>query len=127
MIFLLTELDIVWISLGALAAVALLVVGLLFLLRHFRRKKAEQVVEEKVKTSAKTIADKFGGRENILEIVQRGSRVVVTVKDPLLVHQKEIQDAVESVMFMANKVVLVIGTKSEQFKSLLEESVGKTK
>ena len=30
-------------------------------------------------------------------------------------------------MFMANKVVLVIGTKSEQFKSLLEESVGKTK
>lgn len=125
--YLLSGIDITWISIGSVAAALLIGTGLFFLIHHLKRKKNEQIVEEKVKTSAKTIADKFGGRDNILEIVQRGSRVVVTVKDPLLVHQKEIQEVVESVMFMSNKIVLVIGTKSEQFKDLLEDSVGKMK
>ena len=119
--------DITWITVGS-ALGALLIAALLFILiRRYQKKKTEAIIEEKVKTSAKSIADKFGGRENILEIVQRGSRVVVTVKEPLLVHQKEIQEVVESVMFMSNKIVLVIGTKSEQFKERLEQSVGKTK
>ena len=76
---------------------------------------------------AKELSDKFGGRENIVEIVQKGSRVIVTVKDPVAVDKDEISRSLDSVMFMSNKIVFVIGTKSEQFKALLEENVGKSK
>lgn len=96
-------------------------------IRHFQRKKQDEEVEEKVKTSAKEISDKFGGRENIVEITQRGSRVIVAVKDPLRVDKDEIAATLDSVMFMDKKIVFVIGTKSEQFKKLLEENVGKSK
>ena len=92
-----------------------------------RKWQEDQKIEEKVKTSAKELSDKFGGRENIVEIVQKGSRVIVTVKDPVAVDKDEISRSLDSVMFMSNKIVFVIGTKSEQFKALLEENVGKSK
>lgn len=123
----LTTGQIAGIAVGCVVAVALIGLAVFLLASRLTKKKAERKVEDQVKTSARSIADKFGGRENILEIVQRGSRVVVTVKDPTAVDQKEIEKTVDSVLFMSNKVVLVIGTKSEQFKELLQESVGKTK
>ncbi len=109
--------------LGAL----LIALGIAILVRHLVRKKQDQIVEEKVKTSAKELSDKFGGRDNIVEITQRGSRVIVSVREPLKVHKDEITATLDSVMFMDKKIVFVIGTKSEQFKKLLEENVGKAK
>ena len=109
--------------LGAL----LIALGIAILVRNLVRKKQDQIVEEKVKTSAKELSDKFGGRDNIVEITQRGSRVIVSVREPLKVHKDEITATLDSVMFMDKKIVFVIGTKSEQFKKLLEENVGKAK
>ena len=105
----------------------ILVTIVYFLIRHFHAKKQDRKVEEKVKTSAKELSDKFGGRDNIAEITQRGSRVIVSVKDPLKVDKGDIAKTLDSVMFMDKKIVFVIGTKSEQFKKLLEENVGKSK
>ena len=109
--------------LGAL----LLGTAIFFVVDKMRKRHKDQKIEEKVKTSAKELSDKFGGRENIVEIVQKGSRVIVTVKDPVAVDKDEISRSLDSVMFMSNKIVFVIGTKSEQFKALLEENVGKSK
>lgn len=109
--------------LGAL----LLGTAIFFVVDKMRKRHEDQKIEEKVKTSAKELSDKFGGRENIVEIVQKGSRVIVTVKDPVAVDKNEISRSLDSVMFMSNKIVFVIGTKSEQFKALLEENVGKSK
>lgn len=109
--------------LGAL----LLGTAIFFAVDKMRKRHEDQKIEEKVKTSAKELSDKFGGRENIVEIVQKGSRVIVTVKDPVAVDKDEISRSLDSVMFMSNKIVFVIGTKSEQFKALLEENVGKSK
>lgn len=109
--------------LGAL----LLGTAIFFVVDKMRKRHEDQKIEEKVKTSAKELSDKFGGRENIVEIVQKGSRVIVTVKDPVSVDKDEISRSLDSVMFMSNKIVFVIGTKSEQFKALLEENVGKSK
>ena len=109
--------------LGAL----LLGTAIFFVVDKMRKRHEDQKIEEKVKTSAKELSDKFGGRENIVEIVQKGSRVIVTVKDPVAVDKDEISRSLDSVMFMSNKIVFVIGTKSEQFKALLEENVGKSK
>ena len=111
---------------SALGAI-LIATGIVLLVRHLIRKKQDRIVDEKVKSSAKELSDKFGGRDNIVEITQRGSRVIVSVRDPLKVHKEEITSALDSVMFMDKKIVFVIGTKSEQFKELLEQSVGKTK
>ena len=109
--------------LGAL----LLGTAIFFVVDKMRKRHEDQKIEEKVKTSAKELSDKFGGRENIVEIVQKGSRVIDTVKDPVAVDKDEISRSLDSVMFMSNKIVFVIGTKSEQFKALLEENVGKSK
>lgn len=109
--------------LGAL----LLGTAIFFVVDKMRKRHEDQKIEEKVKASAKELSDKFGGRENIVEIVQKGSRVIVTVKDPVAVDKDEISRSLDSVMFMSNKIVFVIGTKSEQFKALLEENVGKSK
>ncbi len=111
---------------SALGAI-LIATGIVLLVRHLIHKKQDRIVDEKVKSSAKELSDKFGGRDNIVEITQRGSRVIVSVRDPLKVHKEEITSALDSVMFMDKKIVFVIGTKSELFKTLLEENVGKTK
>lgn len=100
-----------------------------FLVRHIvhknKIKASEKEVEEKVKTSASSLAPCFGGNDNIKEITQRGSRVTVLVNDPEKVDKEKINATLSSVMYMGNKVVFVIGSKSEEFKKLLEENVDK--
>ena len=50
-----------------------------------------------------------------------GSRVTVLIKDIEKVNKEEIQKQFDSVMFMGNKIVFVIGSMSEEFSALLKE------
>ncbi len=93
----------------------------------FNRKKklSEEACNQKVEESAGKLSTCFGGKDNILSISQKGSRVSVNVKDIHLVNQDEINKELSSVMFMNNKVVFVIGSKSEEFSKLLKENIDK--
>lgn len=109
--------------------VVLVIAMTVFMFYILHKKKvieSERKADEVIKTSAAQVSDKFGGKDNIKEITNKGSRVTVLVEDMTKVDKKAITDTLEQVMFMNNKVVFIIGSKSEDFKKLLEENVDKT-
>ena len=114
-----------------ISAGAVVIVGLMlfFVIRKVRqdkkRKQSEIAVNQKVEESADKLSGCFGGKDNILSISQKGSRVSVSVKDIQLVDHDEINKELSSVMFMNNKVVFVIGSKSEEFSKLLQANIDK--
>lgn len=110
---------------SVLGGLILIFLFIFFILKNNSKKKA-QALEKEVKQSATALYDKFGGKDNILEIKNSGSRVVVTLNDISKADKKEIQNIFESVLFMGNKIVFVIGSKSEEFKNILED-INKTK
>ncbi len=112
-----------------IAIVVVVAVVVVLIVLHLNKKKkiaeSEKKADEKIKSSAAEVSDKFGGRDNIKDISSKGSRVTVRVIDAEKVDKKAITETLEQVMFMGEKVVFVIGSKSEEFKQLLEENVDK--
>ena len=109
----------------AIVVVVILTLLSIYLIHKKKIRDSNRQADEKVQTSAIEVSDKFGGRNNIEQISSKGSRVTVLVKDPTIVDKEGINMILEQVMFMGNKVVFVIGSKSEYFKELLEENVDK--
>ncbi len=93
--------------------------------RNRKIRQSEIEADQAVETKAKEVSDSFGGKENIISITQSGSRVTVIVENPDIVEREEINNSLENVMFMGKKIVFVIGSRSETFKDLLEENIGK--
>ncbi len=93
--------------------------------RNRKIRQSEIEADQAVETKAKEVSDSFGGKENIVSITQSGSRVTVIVENPDIVEREEINNSLENVMFMGKKIVFVIGSRSETFKDLLEENIGK--
>ncbi|MFA6830151.1 MAG: hypothetical protein WCR67_05575 [Bacilli bacterium] len=102
----------------------LVLVGVFFIIRHFihssKVKKGEENVQKALVSTTDSLADKFGGKDNILSITQSGSRVSVIVSDIKLIDKDGITKAIDNVMFMGTKIVFVIGSDSSKFKELLE-------
>ncbi len=111
--------------------VALLASVVVFIIVKIAKNKKIQESEEQanrvVAETASALASCFGGNENIKGITQRGSRVTIEVNDPLAVNKEEIDSHFQGAMYMGNKVVLVVGSKSEEFSKLLQENVDKIK
>lgn len=106
---------------------AAIVIIVLISRKQAKIKASEKAVDEKIKSSASTLSLCFGGNDNIKEISQRGSRVSVLVDDMSKVDKTKIDTTLNSVMYMGNKVVFIIGSKSEEFSKLLEENIAKQK
>ncbi len=114
---------------AASAAVVVIVAAVIIILRvikHNKIKKSNEEADQIVNEKAKEVSDSFGGKENIVSIQSSGSRVTVLVENPDIVNRDEINNSLENVMFMGKKIVFVIGSKSETFKELLEENIGKS-
>lgn len=113
-----------WYIFGGVAAVVLIAL-IIFLVLHFIKKKkieeSEREVSKKVDDVTSSLSSLFGGNDNIEEIKKMGSRVTVLIKDIEKVNKEEIQKQFDSVMFMGNKIVFVIGSMSEEFSALLKE------
>ena len=97
----------------------------LHLAKKNKIQKSEEALNQKIDTATSKLALSFGGKENIKSIQDRSSRVSVEVFDMEKVNKDEIMKELEGVMFMGSKIVFVIGSKSEEFKKLLEEKVEK--
>lgn len=120
--------DIVLVVTGVIASLAIIVLTVILIVRHIKMKKIKQSDEEvkkEVVTKASDLAKKLGSSENIEKIENHSSRVVVYVKDMSLVNKDEINTVLDNVMYMNNKIVFVIGSHGEEFKTLLEENIDK--
>ena len=106
-------------------AAVLLAVAIFFILRNASKKKkirlSNEQADKKVEDSAKTVSSAFGGKENILNISSQGSRVSITLKDISLADKEKINSQYQDASYRGNKIILVIGSKSEEFRKKLEE------
>lgn len=101
-------------------------ISVIFIINKKKKiKESEKKVEEKIQTSASHLSTLFGGKENILEITSRGSRVSITLKDMNTVDKEAIMKELDSCMFMGNRIVFVIGSRSGDFEKLLSENIEK--
>lgn len=118
------------ILLSILIPLCLIIIAVLtiYFIKQNKKKKKENVekkIDNEIKEVTSSLKDKFGGKDNIIEISSKGSRVTVIVKDISLINKEEINKTFDNVMFMSNKIVFLIGSDSEKFKQLLEDNVSK--
>lgn len=119
--------EIIVIILAELIVISAIVLIVYTVIKKKKIRQSEERVDAKIEDSTDMLALTFGGKENIKEITSRGSRVTVTVIDLSLVDKGKINQELESVMFMGNKIVFVIGSKSEQFRRLLSDKISNEK
>lgn len=111
----------------AFAVIVIIVIVAIVLARKHKARQADIEVEAKIDSTTTTLADSFGGRDNIEEVTQTGSRVTVKVRDPLRVDKGKIQSVIPNGMFMGNKIVFVIGSQSRTFQEMLDEKINQTR
>lgn len=118
-----------WEFIVILAAIILGTALIVFLIvkitHHIKVKNSEKAVDQKIESTASLLSTSFGGKDNIKEITTRGSRVTVLLNDPSKVDKQTIDKNLSSVMYMGNKIVFIIGEKSEDFEKMLSENIDK--
>lgn len=116
-----------YIVIAVVAAIVVLVAVFIVckVIKNKRIKESERKADQKMEESASHLSLLFGGKENIKEISSRGSRVSLQVIDMDRIDKENITKELDSVMFMGNKIVFVIGSKSEEFEKLLNENIDK--
>lgn len=97
------------------------IIAVLKLNKNKKIKESNSLADSKVKTAAINLVDCFGGKNNIKDIKTSGSRVSIIVDDISKINKEKIDSELSSVMYMGNKIVFIIGSKSEEFSSLLKE------
>lgn len=118
-----------WYMILIYVVVVLGLVGLItYLCIHFSKGKIKNREEKKEsevyvqKTSQ--VAQIFGGKENIISIEIRGSRVVVNVKttngiDPKKLDEEELKGSI----IMGQKVMFPVGSQAEEFAKDLKNKI----
>lgn len=107
--------------------VIVLVALIIFIVLHISKNKkieeSEKHIEETIEKSTSKLADCFGGKHNIESVTQTGSRVSILVKDVSIIDKEAINKELPNVMYMGSKIVLIIGSESEDFKKKLDEKL----
>lgn len=114
MIILLTDLEILYLTFGVSLGAILILLAIFFTLRYFKKKKETKInVEEKHKKDIvfqdeNELFDLFGGRDNIINVELKGSRLNIELKDTSLFKKEDIKNYfIENILIMSNKVVLI--------------------
>lgn len=114
MIILLTNLEILYLTFGVSLGAILILLAIFFTLRYFKKKKEIKInVEEKRKKDIvfqdeNELFDLFGGRDNIVNVELKGSRLNIELKDTSLFKKEDIKNYfIENILIMSNKVVLI--------------------
>lgn len=102
----------IWIAVG-LAALVFIAVLIMFFI-SLKKRKEEGITNNtkkviSVSDKSKDILEALGGKENILEHSFIGSRMTLVLKDYSIVNEEKLnQSGVDSIIKMANKIILVI-------------------
>ena len=114
MIILLTNLEILYLTFGVSLGAILILIAIFFTLRYFKKKKEIKInVEEKHKKDIvfqdeNELFNLFGGRDNIVNVELKGSRLNIELKDTSLFKKEDIKNYfIENILIMSNKVVLI--------------------
>lgn len=118
-----------WYMILIYVVVVLGLVGLItYLCIHFSKRKIENREEKKEsevyvqKTSQ--VAQIFGGKENIISIEIRGSRVVVNVKTTNGIDPKKLdEEGLKGSIIMGQKVMFPVGSQAEEFAKDLKNKI----
>lgn len=118
-----------WYMILIYVVVVLGLVGLItYLCIHFSKGKIKNREEKKEsevyvqKTSQ--VAQIFGGKENIISIEIRGSRVVVNVKTTNEIDPKKLdEEGLKGSIIMGQKVMFPVGSQAEEFAKDLKNKI----
>lgn len=118
-----------WYMILIYVIVVLGLVGLItYLCIHFSKGKIKNREEKKEsevyvqKTSQ--VAQIFGGKENIISIEIRGSRVVVNVKTTNGINPKKLdEEGLKGSIIMGQKVMFPVGSQAEEFAKDLKNKI----
>lgn len=88
-------------------------------------KEEKKTVEEKKADAEKAIHILFGGKDNILSIVQRGSRVTVNVKTTQGLKAEDFDKVgLTGAMLMSDKIVFFAGADAPALAANLKKEIG---
>lgn len=118
-----------WYMILIYVVVVLGLIGLItYLCIHFSKGKIKNREEKKEsevyvqKTSQ--VAQIFGGKENIISIEIRGSRVVVNVKTTNGIDSKKLdEEGLKGSIIMGQKVMFPVGSQAEEFAKDLKNKI----
>lgn len=84
-------------------------------------KSAEQIEEE----TENAIAVLFGGKDNIVKVFYRGSRVTVQVKDTSVIRSEDFDRAdLSGALIMSDRIVFPVGENAAEFCNNLKKKIG---
>lgn len=108
----------IWIAVG-FVVIILLTLIILFL---FNRNKTKKIDKTTYSISTNDWLDSLGGKDNILEISSRGSRLTLSLKEISLINETKLKElGVTSLLKMSNKLILVIEENAAKIEEIIKK------
>ena len=108
----------IWIAVG-FVVIILITLIILFL---FNRNKTKKIDKTTYSISTNDWLDSLGGKDNILEISSRGSRLTLSLKEISLINETKLKDlGVTSLLKMSNKLILVIEENAAKIEEIIKK------
>lgn len=103
-----------------------LVISVLFFSKKSKLKKVEAESKEVINNLYTLVIELCGGKENIIDVNSVGSRVSISVDDSAKVNKEGFKENdVKDVIFMSNKIVILIGSDAADFAEGIKDAIKK--
>lgn len=103
-----------------------LVVSVLFFSKKSKLKKVEAESKEVINNLYTLVIELCGGKENIIDVNSVGSRVSILVDDAAKINKEGFKENdVKDVIFMSNKIVILIGSDAADFAEGIKGAIKK--
>ena len=113
-----------------LIVVGIIVAGLiaLFVVVYIKTSRAKKIInnEKEVEKKANSLASEVVGtikKENIKEVSFQGSRVSIVFLNKEQIDKERLEKLNLQYMLMNDKIIIMIGSKAEDFKNQIEELI----
>ena len=113
-----------------LIVVGIIVAGLiaLFVVVYIKTSRAKKIInnEKEVEKKANSLASEVVGtikKENIKEVSFQGSRVSIVFLNKDQIDKERLEKSNLQYMLMNDKIIIMIGSKAEDFKNQIEELI----
>ena len=107
-----------WYLIALFVATGILMIATVVVIIIFLKKK------KIVKVDNSLWIDNLGGKDNIENVNQVGSRINLVLKDKEMINKDNLKElGVKSVLVMSNKVTLVIESNAEDIAKAIEEAL----
>ncbi len=103
-----------------------LVVSVLFFSKKTKLKKVEAESKDVINNLYTLVIELCGGKENIIDVNSVGSRVSILVDDSAKINKEGFKENdVKDVIFMSNKIVILIGSDAADFAEGIKDAIKK--